>query len=106
MKLTLTTKEMQHFTALGEAFHTAKGIIETAFDNLTTELQIGDDSNDAEEDREDGKVPEDREGIGLFLDEIQDLIYFFDTLRDYESRLEMLKRRWALSESDQPAGNA
>jgi hypothetical protein len=98
LTLRLTPQEMERFTALGEAFDKADDIIEAALDALTDELQKGVDAYDAEEDREDGDPPADREALCLFLEEIEELDWVRDAIREYAGRLDILKRRWALSE--------
>ena len=97
--LKLTPTEMQHFTALGKAFGNAEDIIRAALDALTDELQRGVDAYDAEQDREDGDPPANRKTLRIFLNEVGELDYVFDAIREYKDRLEMLKPRW-LSETE------
>ena len=95
--LRLTPQEWQRLTTLRDSFDKAVDIIDAALNALTCELQNGVDAYRAEEDREDGDPPVDREGLRLFLDEIAEVDYVSDAIFEYKERLQNL-RRWVLPE--------
>ena len=95
--LRLTPQEWQRLTTLRDSFDKAVDIIDAALNALTCELQNGVDAYRAEEDREDGVPPADREDLCLFLDEIAEIDYVFDAIFEYKERLQNL-RRWVLPE--------
>ena len=95
--LRLTPQEWQRLTTLRDSFDKAVDIIDAALNALTCELQNGVDAYRAEEDREDGDPPVDREGLRLLLDEIAEVDYVSDAIFEYKERLQNL-RRWVLPE--------
>jgi len=103
--LRLTPQELQRLTTLRDSFDRAVDIIDAALNALTRELQNTVDAYRAEEDREDGDPPADREDLGLFLDEIAEIDYVSDAIFEYKERLQNLRRRWVLPEATK-TGNA
>jgi hypothetical protein len=97
--LRLLPHELRRLTALRDSFDKAVEIIDAALNALTHELQDGVDAYRAEEDREDGDPPADREDLGLFLDEITEIDYVSDAIFEYKERLQNLRRRWVLPET-------
>ena len=104
--LRLTPQEWQRLTTLRDSFDKAVDIIDAALNALTCELQNGVDAYRAEEDREDGDPPVDREGLRLFLDEIAEIDYVFDAIFEYKERLQNLRRRWVLPETAETSSAA
>jgi len=92
--LRLTPQEWQRLTMLRDSFDKAVDIIDAALSALTHELQNGVDAYRAEEDREDGDPPADREELHLFLDGIAEIDCVSDAIFEYKERLQNLRRRW------------
>ena len=83
MTLKLTDIEAQHFTGWVEAVEAARKHLNVKIDNLETQLSAGSRDCDGEEDRED---------IGLFHSEIEELGFNIeDAICDWQSRLSRSK---------------
>src|ERR1051326_1449632 len=104
--LRLTPQEWQRLTMLRDSFDKGVDIIDAALSALTHELQNGVDAYRAEEDREDGDPPADREELHLFLDEMAELDYVSDAIFEYRERLEMLRDRRVLPETAETSSAA
>jgi len=104
--LRLLPPELQRLAALRDSFDKAVEIIDAALNALTCELQNGVDAHRAEEDREDGEPPADREDLSLFLDGIAEIDYVSDAIFEYKERLQNLRRRLVLPKTAETSNAA
>jgi hypothetical protein len=104
--LRLTPQEWQRLTTLRDSFDKAVDIIDAAINALTCELQNGVDVHRAEEDRDDGEPPADREDLSLFLDGIAEIDYVSDAIFEYKERLQNLRRRLVLPKTAETSNAA